>query len=108
MPRDLPGLYWDAERNRYFPLSSRPPGFPPPGPSTQQAQENPPKRRKLQNRTTRHPKVSQKQMPSGNEDSDEETAESHTHTGAEGPRTFGLWLNPWLANFRATGRGRNE
>ncbi|KAF9472115.1 hypothetical protein BDN70DRAFT_887383 [Pholiota conissans] len=24
MPRDLPGLYWDEERNRYFPLSSRP------------------------------------------------------------------------------------
>lgn len=24
MPKDLPGLYWDAERNRYFPISSRP------------------------------------------------------------------------------------
>jgi hypothetical protein len=23
MSRDLPGLYWDAEKNRYFPLSSR-------------------------------------------------------------------------------------
>lgn len=23
MPRDLPGFYWDAERNRYFPLSNR-------------------------------------------------------------------------------------
>lgn len=25
MPRDLPGMYWDEERNRYFPLSSTPP-----------------------------------------------------------------------------------
>lgn len=24
MPRDLPGLYWDEERKRYFPLSARP------------------------------------------------------------------------------------
>ncbi|KAH7885250.1 hypothetical protein F5I97DRAFT_1352687 [Phlebopus sp. FC_14] len=24
MPRDLPGLYWDEQRQRYFPLSSRP------------------------------------------------------------------------------------
>ncbi|KIY63124.1 hypothetical protein CYLTODRAFT_494161 [Cylindrobasidium torrendii FP15055 ss-10] len=24
MPRDLPGLYWDEERKRYFPLSSKP------------------------------------------------------------------------------------
>ncbi|KAG5646518.1 hypothetical protein DXG03_003285 [Asterophora parasitica] len=24
MPMQLPGLYWDAERNRYFPLSSKP------------------------------------------------------------------------------------
>ena len=23
MPKDLPGLYWDEERSRYFPLSSR-------------------------------------------------------------------------------------
>lgn len=22
MPRDLPGMYWDAERNRYFPIAS--------------------------------------------------------------------------------------
>ncbi|KAF6752984.1 hypothetical protein DFP72DRAFT_814544 [Ephemerocybe angulata] len=28
MPRDLPGFYWDAERNRYFPLSARPLGAP--------------------------------------------------------------------------------
>ncbi|TEB21801.1 hypothetical protein FA13DRAFT_1642259 [Coprinellus micaceus] len=80
MPRDLPGFYWDAERNRYFPLSSRPPGFPPSGPSTQQAEENPPKKRKLQNRTTKHPKVSQKRMPSDEEDSDEESAENRTKT----------------------------
>lgn len=24
MPRELPGFYWDAEKNRYFPLSHRP------------------------------------------------------------------------------------
>ncbi|TFK25640.1 hypothetical protein FA15DRAFT_693701 [Coprinopsis marcescibilis] len=24
MPKDLPGLYWDHEKNRYFPLSARP------------------------------------------------------------------------------------
>ncbi|KAL0961013.1 hypothetical protein HGRIS_006005 [Hohenbuehelia grisea] len=24
MPKDLPGLYWDEARNRYFPISSRP------------------------------------------------------------------------------------
>ncbi|KAF9006880.1 WD40 repeat-like protein [Hymenopellis radicata] len=24
MPRDLPGLYWDEERNRYFPISAKP------------------------------------------------------------------------------------
>ena len=24
MPRELPGLYWDHEKNRYFPLSSKP------------------------------------------------------------------------------------
>ncbi|EGO24052.1 hypothetical protein SERLADRAFT_439356 [Serpula lacrymans var. lacrymans S7.9] len=24
MPRELPGFYWDAERNRYFPISSKP------------------------------------------------------------------------------------
>lgn len=26
MPVELPGLYWDEERNRYFPLSSKPKG----------------------------------------------------------------------------------
>ncbi|KAI0373685.1 hypothetical protein BV20DRAFT_1041735 [Pilatotrama ljubarskyi] len=26
MPRDLPGMYWDEERQRYFPLSSKPAG----------------------------------------------------------------------------------
>ncbi|KAI0357498.1 hypothetical protein OH77DRAFT_106624 [Trametes cingulata] len=26
MPRDLPGMYWDEEKQRYFPLSSRPAG----------------------------------------------------------------------------------
>jgi hypothetical protein len=30
MPKDLPGLYWDEERSRYFPLSSRPKRAPPP------------------------------------------------------------------------------
>lgn len=30
MPKDLPGLYWDAARNRYFPESSRPKTAPPP------------------------------------------------------------------------------
>ena len=24
MPRDLPGLYWDEDKNRYFPLSMKP------------------------------------------------------------------------------------
>ncbi|KAJ7784313.1 hypothetical protein B0H16DRAFT_1492046 [Mycena metata] len=33
-PRELPGFYFDAERNRYFPLSSRPP----PTTSTDQSQ----------------------------------------------------------------------
>jgi hypothetical protein len=33
MPKDLPGLYWDEERNRYFPISSRP-KQPPPPPAT--------------------------------------------------------------------------
>ncbi|KAF8170072.1 hypothetical protein BJ912DRAFT_1034497 [Pholiota molesta] len=33
MPKDLPGLYWDEERNRYFPISSRP-RQPPPPPAT--------------------------------------------------------------------------
>ncbi|OSD07461.1 hypothetical protein PYCCODRAFT_1403106 [Trametes coccinea BRFM310] len=28
MPRDLPGMYWDEEKRRYFPLSSRPAGTP--------------------------------------------------------------------------------
>ena len=27
-PRDLPGLYWDDEKKRYFPLASRPAGAP--------------------------------------------------------------------------------
>ena len=26
MPKDLPGLYWDEEKKRYFPLASRPAG----------------------------------------------------------------------------------
>jgi WD repeat-containing protein 21A len=30
MPKDLPGFYWDEERNRYFPLSSRPKQASPP------------------------------------------------------------------------------
>jgi len=30
MPKDLPGLYWDEERSRYFPLSSRTKRAPPP------------------------------------------------------------------------------
>ena len=35
MPRDLPGLYWDEEKKRYFPLSSRPASSQSqPGPST--------------------------------------------------------------------------
>ncbi|KAI0667765.1 hypothetical protein C8Q78DRAFT_1071810 [Trametes maxima] len=29
MPRELPGMYWDGEKKRYFPLSSRPAGAPP-------------------------------------------------------------------------------
>ncbi|KAF8918911.1 hypothetical protein CPB85DRAFT_1279332 [Mucidula mucida] len=28
MPRDLPGLYWDEERNRYFPISAKPANAP--------------------------------------------------------------------------------
>ncbi|KAJ7195503.1 hypothetical protein GGX14DRAFT_676825 [Mycena pura] len=28
-PKDLPGLYWDPARNRYFPLSARPPSSAP-------------------------------------------------------------------------------
>ena len=27
-PRDLPGLYWDDDKKRYFPLASRPAGTP--------------------------------------------------------------------------------
>ncbi|KIJ62608.1 hypothetical protein HYDPIDRAFT_30208 [Hydnomerulius pinastri MD-312] len=27
MPRDLPGMYWDEQRQRYFPLASRPANF---------------------------------------------------------------------------------
>lgn len=27
-PLELPGLYWDEERNRYFPISSKPNGRP--------------------------------------------------------------------------------
>ncbi|KAI0770116.1 hypothetical protein C8Q74DRAFT_1201519 [Fomes fomentarius] len=34
MPKDLPGLYWDEEKKRYFPLASRPAG--PPQTSTSQ------------------------------------------------------------------------
>lgn len=30
MPKDLPGFYWDEERTRYFPLSSRTTRAPPP------------------------------------------------------------------------------
>ncbi|KAF5315109.1 hypothetical protein D9619_007379 [Psilocybe cf. subviscida] len=30
MPRELPGLYWDESRNRYFPLSSKPKAAPAP------------------------------------------------------------------------------
>ena len=30
MPKDLPGLYWDENRSRYFPLSSRTKQAPPP------------------------------------------------------------------------------
>ncbi|EKM51602.1 uncharacterized protein PHACADRAFT_212242 [Phanerochaete carnosa HHB-10118-sp] len=33
MPRDLPGFYWDEERKRYFPLSSRPAAHTQAGPS---------------------------------------------------------------------------
>ncbi|KAF8073882.1 hypothetical protein FPV67DRAFT_1560201 [Lyophyllum atratum] len=32
MPAELPGLYWDEERNRYFPLSSKPKTPQPPKP----------------------------------------------------------------------------
>ncbi|TCD69015.1 hypothetical protein EIP91_009078 [Steccherinum ochraceum] len=32
MPRDLPGMYWDAERNRYFPIASGSRGGPRPPP----------------------------------------------------------------------------
>ena len=32
MPKDLPGLYWDEDKKRYFPLSSKPAGGPPPKP----------------------------------------------------------------------------
>lgn len=38
MPKDLPGFYWDAEKNRYFPLSSRPAGV---TPSVSPAASNP-------------------------------------------------------------------
>ncbi|GJE88485.1 WD40 repeat-like protein [Phanerochaete sordida] len=33
MPRDLPGLYWDEDRKRYFPLSARPAAQSQAGPS---------------------------------------------------------------------------
>lgn len=33
MPRDLPGLYWDEQRKRYFPLSARPAAQTQAGPS---------------------------------------------------------------------------
>ncbi|KAI8994235.1 hypothetical protein BD414DRAFT_457838 [Trametes punicea] len=34
MPRDLPGMYWDEEKRRYFPLSSRRAGKPPTAPAS--------------------------------------------------------------------------
>lgn len=33
MPRDLPGLYWDEDKKRYFPISSRPAGTAPQKPA---------------------------------------------------------------------------
>ncbi|KAI0699947.1 hypothetical protein C8T65DRAFT_580735 [Cerioporus squamosus] len=36
MPRDLPGLYWDDEKKRYFPVTSRPAGSIPKPPALRQ------------------------------------------------------------------------
>ncbi|KAJ7244980.1 hypothetical protein B0H12DRAFT_1235921 [Mycena haematopus] len=47
-PRELPGFYFDPERNRYFPLTSRPPQSNPNPVSLKpkvQAQDQPPRRR---------------------------------------------------------------
>ncbi|EIW59411.1 uncharacterized protein TRAVEDRAFT_46720 [Trametes versicolor FP-101664 SS1] len=56
MPRELPGMYWDEEKNRYFPLSSRPAGAlvsstPPVAPSTSLAA--PPSAQSAQSRKRR-------------------------------------------------------
>lgn len=39
MPRELPGLYWDEEKQRYFPISARPAGQVP-QPRAPQARSN--------------------------------------------------------------------
>ncbi|GLB38232.1 putative protein modification by small protein conjugation or removal [Lyophyllum shimeji] len=58
MPAELPGLYWDAERNRYFPLASKPkptPKAPTPAPTSDRgtsAEEDRPARHLKRKRTS--------------------------------------------------------
>ncbi|TFK91871.1 hypothetical protein K466DRAFT_283280 [Polyporus arcularius HHB13444] len=54
MPRDLPGLYWDEEKKRYFPISSRPAGSTPthPAATASQPQEHGKRRRRSPRRTS--------------------------------------------------------
>ncbi len=54
MPRDLPGLYWDEEKKRYFPISSRPAGSTPthPAATASQPQKHGKRRRRSPRRTS--------------------------------------------------------
>ncbi|TDL23247.1 WD40 repeat-like protein [Rickenella mellea] len=70
-PRQLPGFYWDADRQRYFPLSSKPKTFTPSQASSQQLQEvdnddevPPPKENRKRRRTERtaHGKLERMKM----------------------------------------------
>ncbi|KAM5539448.1 hypothetical protein V8D89_006900 [Ganoderma adspersum] len=63
-PRDLPGLYWDDEKKRYFPLASRPAGTPsrPPAPQQADVATLPPKQSRS-NRRRPSPRTSSRSPP---------------------------------------------
>ena len=62
-PRDLPGLYWDDEKKRYFPLASRPAGAPSRPVSRPEANVATVPPRQLSNRRRRSPREGEGSPP---------------------------------------------